>query len=541
MKRRNDCGFRIEDYLLASAVRPILLSRDLSISYSGSFFGVAVDAKHARKLPSAIRRPRWLAGWLLICATLLLVFAARGAVAVDLRIATFKADVTPPPGSPLCDGLVPPATGVNDPLSARGIVLQADRQKPVVLVAVDWVGIGNEGHDAWCRAIAEACKTTVHRVCVHTLHQHDAPGCDFLAERIAARAGLPNQLFPVEFAHEAIRRVAAAAAKASTHLENVTDIGYGKGLVKKVASNRRILGPDGKVKFVRFSAAMDPKLRALPEGTIDPYVRMLTFWNKDRPLAVLTYYATHPQSYYYTGKCSADFVGMARDEAQAAEKTELHIHFNGAGGNIAAGKYNDGSHAMRPVLAHRLAAGMKRAWDDTKKIQTADLTFDWSTRDVKLPLGQWYDDNEQEATLHNKSEKLIPRLRAARNIAWAQRAKDGPPITIARLRLNKPSRSTNGQQVKPSPAGRGQGEGPSSIDILFMPGEPFVEYQLAAQKMKPEAFVCMAGYGDYGPGYIGTAIAYTQGGYETGFVIPVSRVSPRVEGVLMNAMQELLK
>ena len=79
------------------------------------------------------------------------------------------------------------------------------------------------------------------------------------------------------------------------------------------------------------------------------------------------------------------------------------------------------------------------------------------------------------------------------------------------------------------------------IDILQMPGELFVEYQLAAQKMRPDAFVCMASYGDYGPGYIGTAIAYSQGGYETGFAIPVSRVSPRVEAVLTDAMRELLQ
>ena len=48
----------------------------------------------------------------------------------------------------------------------------------------------------------------------------------------------------------------------------------------------------------------------------------------------------------------------------------------------------------------------------------------------------------------------------------------------------------------------------------------------------------MAAYGDYGPGYIGTAIAYTQGGYETG---PVSRVAPQVEGILTGAMRELLQ
>jgi hypothetical protein len=71
-----------------------------------------------------------------------------------------------------------------------------------------------------------------------------------------------------------------------------------------------------------------------------------------------------------------------------------------------------------------------------------------------------------------------------------------------------------------------------------MPGELFVEYQLAAQALRPDDFVALAAYGDYGPGYIGVKSAYSQGGYETG---PVSRVAPEVEEVLTSAMRELLK
>lgn len=74
--------------------------------------------------------------------------------------------------------------------------------------------------------------------------------------------------------------------------------------------------------------------------------------------------------------------------------------------------------------------------------------------------------------------------------------------------------------------------------VLHMPGELFVEYQLAAQEMRPDAFVAMAAYGDDGPAYIGTRAAYPRGGYEVG---PVSRVSPDVEDVLTDGMRELLK
>lgn len=449
----------------------------------------------------------------LFCWILTLFFCA-SANAGDLKIATFKADVTPPVGSPLCDGLVPPTKGVNDPLSARGIILKADDQAPIVLVAVDWVGIGNEGNKAWREAIATACNTSIDRVAVHTLHQHDAPGCDFHAARIASEAGLGDKLFNVEFAREAIERVATAASEAQKHLHLVTHVGHGMGRVEKVASNRRILGPDGKVQHVRYSAGgSNPLMRELPEGLIDPNVRLVSFWNEDHPLAVLSYYATHPQSYYQTGNCSADFVGMGRDQAQAAEGTDLHIHFNGASGNVTAGKYNDGSHANRPVLADRLAAGMKLAWENTTKIPTAELDFAWDTRNVQLAVADWCDETERQAMMRDETQQMVPRLQSARAISWARRVQAGDPITIGRLRM-----------------------GP--IDILHMPGELFIEYQLAAQKLRPESFVCMAAYGDYGTGYIGTSESYAQGGYETGVV---SRVTPRAEAVLMGAAQELLK
>jgi hypothetical protein len=74
--------------------------------------------------------------------------------------------------------------------------------------------------------------------------------------------------------------------------------------------------------------------------------------------------------------------------------------------------------------------------------------------------------------------------------------------------------------------------------MLHLPGELFVEYQLAAKAMRPDLHVLMAAYGDYGPGYIGTTAAYPEGGYETG---PTSsNVAPEVEPILMSAMKKLL-
>jgi hypothetical protein len=73
--------------------------------------------------------------------------------------------------------------------------------------------------------------------------------------------------------------------------------------------------------------------------------------------------------------------------------------------------------------------------------------------------------------------------------------------------------------------------------MLSLPAECFIEYQLAAKKERPDLFVAVAAYGDYAPGYIGTAKAYEEGGYETGMA---SAVTAEVEKVLLDAIKKLL-
>jgi hypothetical protein len=173
-----------------------------------------------------INRNRWTPAVLKL-ALLILFVVSQGnrARAARLSAATFRVDVTPPIGAPLCDALVQPAAAVDDPLSARGLVLVPQGEPPIVLVAIDWVGIGNSGYDAWRQAIAAAADTTPERVAVHTLHQHDAPGCDFDAEKLAAEHKLAGKLFDASFARDAIKRTAEAVHEAKEQLQPVTHVG----------------------------------------------------------------------------------------------------------------------------------------------------------------------------------------------------------------------------------------------------------------------------------------------------------------------------
>lgn len=429
--------------------------------------------------------------------------------AIGLRLATFDIDVTPPIGSHLA---YDPVTNKWDlGLRARGVALLGAGQ-PIVLTAVDWIGIANEGYEAFRNSLARAAGTSPTRVSVHTLHQHDAPDCDFSAERILKEAGMDARQFESSFQRQVLSNLEAAVREALPRAQPVTHLGLGEARVEKVASSRRVLGPDGKVRGVRYTACTDPDLRAAPEGTIDPTVSLVSFWNGDRPVAILSYYATHPQSYYRTGIPNPDFPGIARFLRQMAVPSALHVHFNGAGGNIGAGKYNDGSTTNRLILAERLADGMRRAWENTKREPVRADAVGWAVESVALPPSKHLSTEKLEAELAARDPKLATQGAASR-LAWLRRCQAGHKIDIACLRL-----------------GRGR--------ILHMPGELFVEYQLAAKAQRPDLFIAMAAYGDYAPWYIGTAIAYEQGGYET--EPRSSNVAPEVESVLMGAIQKLL-
>ncbi len=440
-------------------------------------------------------------------AFLLVVGLAR---ADALRVATFDVDVTPPVGSRMAYDTVTNTWELG--LRARGIVLLGAGQ-PIVLCAVDWIGIANESHDLFRAALATAADTVPARVTVHTLHQHDAPDCDFGAEKILKDAGIDPLNFEGTFQREALRRLGAAVHESLAHAEPVTHLGLGAAPVYQVASNRRIFGPDGKVRAVRYTATPDATLRAEPEGTIDPEVSLVSFWNTNHPVAVLSYYATHPQSYYRTGIPNPDFPGLARFLRELAVPEALHVHFNGAGGNIGAGKYNDGSPTNRLVLAQRLADGMKRAWDNTKRepITAADVA--WRIESVVIPASKRIDVAQVEAEMRGRAGTFITQSGASR-LAWLRLCQAGRKLDVTCLTLGR-------------------------ARLLHLPGELFVEYQLAAKAERPDRFVAMAAYGDYGPWYIGTARAYSEGGYET--EPRSSNVGPEAEPVLMGAIKKLLK
>src|SRR4249920_1103153 len=137
-----------------------------------------------------------------------------------VKLAVFDVDATPPLGSAMAYDPVKRLDEMT--LRCRGIVVLG-AGKPIVLCAVDWIGIANEGHDQFREALAQAAGTTRDRVAVHTLHQHDAPGCDFTAERLMRDLGLKELgRFEGGFHREVMQRAAKAITGALASAQPAT-------------------------------------------------------------------------------------------------------------------------------------------------------------------------------------------------------------------------------------------------------------------------------------------------------------------------------
>jgi len=426
-----------------------------------------------------------------------------------LRIAVFTADVTPPIGHGMMGGSWL-AKSVNDPLEANGFVLLGD-ELPVVFVSVDWCEIRNEAFTRWQEALARAAGTKAERVLVTAIHQHDAPVADLDAERILRSRKLAGTVCDLDFHERAVQAVARALAKSLNSAQSFTHIGVGQGKVKQIASNRRYTLPDGSVRFDRMSSTRNPAAIAADEGLIDSYLKTLSFWGGETPLAAVSFYAVHPMSYYGQGEISADFPGLARRQRQFETPGVKQIYSTGCSGNIVAGKYNTGAREHRVVLAERLHAAMIAAWTDTKRhpIQRYDYRVASLRLEPRNDSGFTVPDLEEKLTAESNPLK---QCLAAMGLSWRRRIDAGRPIQV-------PAIDFGGAQ------------------LLLLPGEAYVEFQLAAQQMRPDSFVCVAGYGDGATGYIPSEKHVAEGDSN---LADWCWVAPGSEPRMLNAIREVL-
>ncbi|NUQ62898.1 MAG: hypothetical protein HUU20_10435 [Pirellulales bacterium] len=442
--------------------------------------------------------------WILLSVIAAVVGSTTTLAAGDgpLRVAPFQCDATPPVGHWLYSE---PLETVEHPLLAKGIVLEQGENR-YVLAAIDWCVLSGGAHTRLRQAMADGAGTDLARAAIHCTHVHTAPILDTEAKQLLAGVENPPRYYDPAFLDRVAGDLSAAVKTACARLEACDRIGAAEAKVERVASNRRI-PVDGKIVWRGSSRGRKTALAELPEGVIDPNVKTITFARGEKPIVRLHYYATHPQSFYGDARASYDFPGMAREKLQEEEGV-FQVYFTGCAGDVAAGKYNDGTREARQGLYERLLAGMRASAAATKYRPVGPIA--WRTVGLVLPPKNvpGYNPEEFRRTLVDPKQDGSKRIWAARRVAFFERKQ---PIAISSLQIG-------------------------DVSIVQLPGEPMLEFQRFAQAQRPDAFVAVAGYGDGCTSYICTDKAFEEGAYEPG----ASAVGPGSEKILKGAIRELL-
>lgn len=400
-----------------------------------------------------------------------------------LKLAAFQVDCTPPAGFRICFGDNDAATGVRDPLLLRGFVLEADGNRYVV-ASLDYCALMNSAHDLLIRDLARALDIPESRVVVHCIHQHDTPLINFEIEPL-----LNIETYPKDWWREVTHRCADAARTSLGSQVDIACVGHAELRLHGYASNRRVMGADGKVKGVRYSRCDNPELRNAPVGIIDPMLRTVAFKDTaDHIVASMSFYASHPQVSNERHLYSADAPGEAMRLVTEQHRNGLHAFFTGAGGNVTAGKYSspDDLEGNLLTFGKRLADGVSHNLDAMQWTPASGV--EWRTDSFPFPA-RAMDPDAMRAVCADPEATMYQKLISAVLLSSREYEKNrNYPMTLLSV---------------------------GNARILLLPGELFVEYQLFAQSVVPDNFLALAANCSNNFLYLPLAKHLDEGGYET--------------------------
>jgi len=443
-----------------------------------------------------------------------------------LRVGVGRRAITPPLGTPCSLGLDDECEQIFDTPHVRALSL-ANGSGAVCLVAADVIGLQQRTIAELRAAVAERTGLPKEAIIAHGTHTHQAPAVHIANNVPLAPYGLH---FADPHYYRFFLEQTALAAQDAVRSASPARAWVGAGRVEGVASNRRFVDAAGALHW--RSSRPAAALRELPEGEIDPFVRVLRFQREAEPQEVLVLnYCCHPtasggdEERYVT----ADFPGEAMRLLEEARPGRWCMYFTGPCGDINPGKHvGDGQEPedrIRDVrlLGQRLAQGVQ---ETLRGMRPAEAALRLARREVQLPLRA---DLPTAAELEERLAAAVAEYRAAK--AAGRRLPGGGPVRRL-VHLLQLRAVASGDVIRVEVVALGLAQG---VAMAFLPGECF----LALSRELARGFQGMlfpVAPTDYSAGYIPTPEAYDQGGYEP----QVAVVAPEAFGVLLAAASDLL-
>lgn len=432
------------------------------------------------------------------------------------RAGIARVDITPPLGMWLAGYAARDhsATGIHDHLHATALVLQCGETK-TALVSCDLLALDAGDVAAIRRLAADATGIQAENILIHCIHTHSGPlVCNMFG--FGAR--------DKEYESVLIRQVATAIRLADSRLQPA-ELAFGLAEAK-IGLNRRHkrngqmsigANPDGPV---------DHRIGAL--GVYAPGSRTLN--------ATVIWAAVHPVLFgsdnYSFGR---DFPGYALDLLERAYPGSTAMWLTGTCGDVNPRREPSEDKFTTACKAGEMAAGAAIQALAGGRLLPGKLAT--AQHQLKMPLAPLPSESELLLLKQQQEE----RLRAAGGDLAQRLSLDGPfqwiLAALAAVR-NEPSSLIAVKELTVELQAIAIGD----LVLTALPFEVFTEYGQLAAKSAPGANSLVVGYGNGDYGYLPTAAAFAEGGYEVVSApkyYKLPQFSPDAQAVVMAGLAEL--
>ena len=446
-------------------------------------------------------------------------------------------NITPKPGTHLAGdvGGYRPAQSVTDPLYAKAVVLESEGRK-LCFLSLDVTIITGEYTTRVREAAADRFGFERDAVMVHATQTHSAPSVGhFMVDEDFPPVPSNRQFVrggDEAFTEFAIEHAVEAIGKADSGLEPV-QVGVGSGVKDGLAFNRRGVMRDGKVCMPWFYSGLQHPLgpthiRYL-EGPTDPEVGVLCLRNKGmRMVAMLLHYTCHPVNVYAQpgAVVSADWPG-----AWAAAMQTIHglscvpLVLNGCCGNINPWPaFEPDFHPDHRYMGNALGEVSEKIIHSLSF--TEESTLDWKARKVMLPTRKLNVDQLREAEEYLAQYPEPQWLKDKPNRVEGAWSRAAWLVSIELMRRRSPEMPYEVQAFRVG-----------KTAFVALPGEPFVEGQLAIKVGSPTYPTYVAHCATQYVGYLPPREALLRGGHEVFFC----KVAPGSLEIVVDEAKAMLR
>ena len=419
-----------------------------------------------------------------------------------------RVDVTPPLGSNLAGYFSKrPAEDVLDPLYLNALAF-SDGENTNVIITSDFLSVMEVFATPIREMVSKRTGVPADNIMITALHQHTS-----------IRIGCwpwTGSMEDENYLTILYAKYCDVAQMAIADMSDATVHTATKETAEKVAFIRRFRMKDGSTKTNPDN--LDPQID-YPLGNADNNVRLIRFKREGKKDIAFVNFADHPDVIGGL-KISADWPGFVRNYVENQIPDVHCVIANGAQGDI--------NHVDRSIeefhfgyewskhIGQVITDAVKDMWDNVTEHTDTHLFSE--IKMVYIPTNTAGIDNVEEL-LEYKRRYEAGEIEDAdiAILAKADRAENLPMMTIC-------------QKLPVTVMGIG--------DIAFVGfgGEPFTEYAEFARAAAPELYVITCGLANGQQGYLPSAAAFAEGGYEASN----SRFASNGATLLQSAAKELL-